>query len=564
MKLIFYIFLYLNIYTAFFCESTAQKLQLKIKANDTINESVLDSLNYQKKFNNLKSLITEIDSVQSKLNKLGYIENQQIFKKENDTSYVSKIQFGEKYNYLKIYYKNIDFSTDELQLISNSITDKYFTIPFSTVEKSLQKLKSIKTEEGNPFLKIQLTDIIKEDYQTLSANLKYNKGSKRTIDKLIIKGYDKFPKSYLKYYSGIKIGKPFIQKKISKQSEELNSLGFVEVIKPPEALFEKDSTSVYFYLKKKNSNLFDGILGFATDEESNKLIFNGYLNLELNNNLNAGEKLIINYKADGNEQQSFNANVEIPYLFNSPFGLGLGLSIFKRDSTFLTTEQHIKTTLQINPKSSSYIGYKSKESTNLLNDEITGLDLEDYTSKYLIAGVSYSILQNSNLSPLKSLAVIDSEIGNREINSKKEQQFLFSIILHHIFNLNSKNSIYLRNKSSLLKSDRYLKNELLRFGGINSIRGFNENSIDASFYSTLNTEYRYLINEAFYLHSIIDIGYFENQSISIKEKLYSFGFGMSMKTKAGIFKFNVANGNTESQNFNFSNTKIHLSLTSQF
>ncbi|WP_443632477.1 POTRA domain-containing protein [Candidatus Marifrigoribacter sp. Uisw_064] len=538
---------------------------LTIKAKESINESVLDSLNYQREFKNLKTLISEIDSVQSKLNAKGYIENnRKTIVKENDSSFVSEINFGTKYRHVKIFYKSSDFLKEDLQQVSTIISEDYFIIPFSSIEQSLQKLKSIKTEEGNPFLKIQLTDISVEENQTLSANLNFKKGNKRTIDKIIIKGYDKFPKSFLKYYAGIKAGTPFVQNKITQQNETLNNLGFTETIKPPEALFKKDSTSVYFYLKKQNNNKFDGILGFSTDEESNKLIFNGFLNLELNNNLNAGEKLTINYKADGNEQQNFKVTVDIPYLFNSPIGLGLGLSIFKRDTTFLTTEQIIKTTYQINTKSKGYLGYKSKESTNLLSDKITGLDLEDYTSKYIISGVSHSILQSRSLSPIKSLVVIDTEIGTRKINSKKEQQFQLSLNLHHILNLNSRNSIYLRNSSSFLKSDRYLENELLRFGGINSIRGFNENSIDASFFTTLNTEYRYLINESFYLHTIVDIGYFENQSTTIKEKLYSFGFGMGMKTKAGIFKFNVANGNSGNQTFNFSNTKIHLSLTSQF
>jgi hypothetical protein len=37
-----------------------------------------------------------------------------------------------------------------------------------------------------------------------------------------------------------------------------------------------------------------------------------------------------------------------------------------------------------------------------------------------------------------------------------------------------------------------------------------------------------------------------------------------MSTRAGIFQFVVANGNIEGQEFNFSNTKIHISLTSRF
>ena len=159
---------------------------------------------------------------------------------------------------------------------------------------------------------------------------------------------------------------------------------------------------------------------------------------------------------------------------------------------------------------------------------------------------------------------VDTEFGNREISSGSESQSRYTILAHHIFNLSGRNSIFLQNNSSILLSDTYLTNELFRFGGITSIRGFNENSIDASLYAVLNTEYRYQFAPNFYMHSIIDLAYFENEVIDLKQQLYSFGIGMGLETQAGIFKFNIANGNSEAQNFKFSNTKIHISLSSRF
>ena len=153
MKLIFYIFIYLNIYTAFFSDISAQNLILTIKAKESINESVLDSLNYQREFKNLKTLISEIDSVQSKLNAKGYIENnRKTIVKENDSSFVSEINFGTKYRHVKIFYKSSDFLKEDLQQVSTIISEDYFIIPFSSIEQSLQKTQ-------NPILgKVSETD----------------------------------------------------------------------------------------------------------------------------------------------------------------------------------------------------------------------------------------------------------------------------------------------------------------------------------------------------------------------------------------------------------------------
>ncbi len=190
--------------------------------------------------------------------------------------------------------------------------------------------------------------------------------------------------------------------------------------------------------------------------------------------------------------------------------------------------------------------------------------IQNFKTRYLTTGVQIIKLQNSRLFPVKAGVKLNIGIGNRKTSTTKKKQTSLSNTIHHNFNLNQKNIVYLQNTTSVLVSDDYVTNELFRFGGINSIRGFTENSIDASLLSILNTEYRYLINNSTYIHSIIDLGYFENKVIMQKEKLYSFGIGLGVNTKAGLLKFILANGNIENQAFKISNTKIHLSLTSKF
>jgi hypothetical protein len=251
-------------------------------------------------------------------------------------------------------------------------------------------------------------------------------------------------------------------------------------------------------------------------------------------------------------------------LFKTPFGLITELKIFKRDSTFSTSDQFIKVKYQISTNSKTYLGYKSYESNDLSENNSLNIDVEDYTSSFLLAGVSYTKTQNNILFPIKTEINLDGEIGSKETKNTNETQVRASLMLQYIFNLNYKNSIYLKNSTQLLNSENYLTNELFRFGGINSIRGFNENSIDASFYSVLNSEYRYQFNQDMFVHSIIDFAYFENQIIALKQKLYSFGVGIGLQTGTSIIKFSIANGSAQNQNFDFSNTKIHIGISSKF
>ena len=565
MKSLFYILIYLNIYTAFFFNINAQNLYLNFKAQDSISQSTIDSLDLNATFINYLNLKKRADTLHYSLETIGFIENElRSLQKKNDSTYIALYHLGPKYKSIQLFYSKKDFSKKELLQVSKKITDSYFILPFNTIESSITKLNYLKTENGNAFARIKLENITKRKKGSLSANIVVVNGDARTIDSIIVKGYEKISKSHIKYYAGIKKGKKFNKSNLIEKSNILNSLGFVSVTKPPEILFKKDSTIVYLYLKKEKNNLFDGILGFATDEDSQKLIFNGYLNLELNNNLNFGEQFLLNYKADGKDQQNFRARLTLPYLFNTPFGLITELKIFKRDSTFSTSDQLIKVRYQINPTSKTYLGYKAYESSNLRKDNSINIDVEDYTSKFLLAGLSYTKTQNNILFPIKSKFHLDTEIGSKETKITTESQLRASLLFYYIFNLNYKNSIYLKNNTKAVNSDSYLINELFRFGGINSIRGFNENSIDASFYSVLNSEYRYQFNQDIYIHSIIDFAYFENQITALKQKLYSFGIGIGLQTSAGIIKFSIANGNAENQDFNFSNTKIHISISSKF
>jgi len=565
LKYFLYIILYLNIYPQLSEELCAQNLKLEIKAEQQISAGLIDSLQPQLNFKNYLELKKEVDTLLPKFQRLGFIESSlsQLTRK-NDSVYEAEFFLGNRWREIQIFYREEEFSKEVLEQISSKVTEDYFVLPIVEIEPALRYLNQSQTENGDSFATLQLSNILKIDLQTLSANLNAVTGTIRTIDNIVIKGYDKFPPSYLSYYAGIKKGKPFIQKKVIAQNELLNNLGFVKTVKPPEALFRKDSTSVYFYLEKRNNNLFDGILGFATNEESQKLEFNGYLNLELNNNLNYGEQLLINFKSDGREQQNFRVRTTLPYLFKSPFGITAELKIFKQDSTFATTDQQIRLNYQVNPTSTVYVGYKTYESSNLLDVIVAGSTVTDYDSRYVLAGANYRKLQSSIFFPLKTYIGIDSEIGTRTTVDSEEQQFRLSGQLSHIFNLNAKNSIYLGNSTSVLSSETYLTNELFRFGGINSIRGFSENSIDASLFSVLNTEYRHLLGRTTYLHSIIDLAYFENQTLNLKEELYSFGLGLGLQTEAGVFKLNIANGVSTEQNFKFSNTKIHVSLSSRF
>lgn len=559
-------FFVLIIYTLLSSEVFSQNLQLNISGETDIETKTIDSLGYQKKHKNFLSIKTEVDSLRKHLNNEGYIENQLIkIKKAKDTIFKATLHLKQKFKAIDIYYSKDVVKTNLLNSISEDVTDTYFSIDISSIENSLSFLNSEIANKGNPFSKLKLSNIKKKDSISLRADLiVITKERKRSIDDIKIVGYEKFPKSFLKHYLKLKPSQTFDLSEIEKKTEQLNNLRFANQVKAPEVLFQEDSTSLYIYVEKSKSNTFDGFLGFGTNDETNKLEFDGFLNLRLINNLNYGETFSLLYKSDEIDQDTFDASLELPYLFYTPIGINLNLRIFRKDSSFTTIDQKARINYQINALHKVSAGVSNITSNNLRSDTSV-FDLQDYNSNYLSLSYLYLKPQFYDiLFPIKSNFYLETNFGNRTSSNTKTQQSLITLKVFNNFQLNRKNSLYVNVDASNLISDNYFENELLRFGGINSIRGFEENSLFASLFGVLNTEYRYRLSNSIYIHSITDVAYFENKLTNIKEKLFGFGFGFGILTNSGLLKFNYANGKNDNQSFKLSNSKIHISLIANF
>lgn len=541
----------------------AQSLNLNISGENEASTKIIDSIGYLKKFNNYNGLQSEMNLLKEKLTKQGYIDTTiETVSKPNDTLFNALFRLGKRVQKIRVYYDS-SFNVALLKSNSNSNDKHFFELKITELETYLKSLNSRIAEQGDPFSTLQLINITKLTPELLTADLKIVSNEKRRIDKIIIKGYEKFPKSYLKHFMKLKTGKSFNLNAIKEKVELLNELRFASKIKDPEVLFTQDSTTLYIYVEKTKTNSFDGFLGFGTNENTNKIEFDGYLDLRLINNLNFGETLNLQYKSDEIDQQTFMVDADLPYLFSSPIGLQVGLNIFRKDSTFLNAKQYAKINYLINAQHKVGVGINTTTSTNLLENDTDILN--DYKSNYYTLHYNYTKSQSYDpLFPINFWFDFSSGLGSRTNNLGKENQTVFTLDTYKIFNLNNKNSFYTRINSATLASDNYLDNELFRFGGINSIRGFEENSLVANLYGVLSTEYRYRLSTSLYVHSVLDAAYFENKLTDTKEKLFGFGFGLGLLTNAGLFRLNYSSGKTENRQFKLSDSKVHLSLTATF
>jgi hypothetical protein len=517
---------------------------------------IIDSINND--VNNLE-LTKKIDSIRNQ----GYFKLEIVEKIKIDSlKYKIKIDLNQKFENIYLLDKGsmINFKDQKIKIIND---ERHYQIKINQLEGFLTKTSEDIANKGYPFNKVQLIDIKSYDQVNLYATVNIELNQKRKTDKIIVKGYENFPKTFTKHYLRYSTKDDFNFEEIKKKGEEIQKLGFVRQVKDPEVLFKKDSTITYFYLEKVKNNSFDGFIGFATNEENRKLDINGYMDIRLNNSLNYGEQININYKSTNDSDRFLKTNIIAPYIFNTPFALELNLDLTKKDSAYTKDKQSVGISYLINNKHNVSFHISSLNSTSSL--EMANELIKDYKSNFKKIKYDFKKVNfNDKLIPIKFLTSVEYSSGNRKDNSGTYNQNIYLVRAFNNFNVTEKSIIYINVESFLLNSNNYYLNEMLLFGGINSIRGFEENSIATNKMFLINSEFRFKLNNDIYINSIIDSAYYENIIENNSINIYGVGFGLNINTNSGVFRINYANGIRKGQDIDLKLSKIHLSFSNIF
>ena len=389
------------------------------------------------------------------------------------------------------------------------------------------------------------------------------KGDQRKIDSFVIKGYEKVPKRFIKNLEKEFQGKIYDDKNLVQINQSLQNHPFVLLEKPPQTLFTKDSTQVFLFLQKKKSNTFDGVIGFGNDK-SEKFTFNGSLNVNFRNMFNSFETVNIFWQRNPDKGQTFDLKTDIPYLFKSNVGTNINMNIYRQDSTFATVK--IMPSLYLHLSNRQKLGLRGTFETSTVIDSLYAQG-KDFGKKGI--GLWYDFTEPSEVELFMYKTRIRAEADYISTNYSKENinvaqnNFFFSG--ERNFQLSGNNYLNLKGETALKSSKNDLAgNELLRFGGWNSFRGFNENALLADFYYFGTAEYRYLVGNQAFFDIFGQYGELNNKSLSLKPKLYSFGLGFNFFLPIGLMSFQISNGNEFGNAVKFGDTKIHWGILSRF
>lgn len=465
--------------------------------------------------------------------------------------------------------------TQELSLIKPFYKEKMLLkIPFRTKEiyTMVKQIQNNYLNSGFPFCKIYL-DSLTTDSQILHAKLNIETGRRYLISEIFVKGDSTISPNLISMITGLQSGDVYNHEILKNIGNTIIQQAYIEQIKPEEFLFTQEGLEIYLYLKAKGVSSINGVLGLQPNPNNSKISLTGEINLKLVNILHRSESFQLSWRNIQSQTQALSTALNLPYLFKTPFGVDAQFNLYKRDSTFIEL------------RSLAGINYSLKNGLNIK------VYYQNFTSNILSSGNSNNISQNlSNLrsdcygigilrrsldylpNPTKGVSFnSDITIGNRKsklidtLEWTSNTTYKMSFSFEWYIPIYKRNVIKLSNKSDFYYAPEVFQNEVFRFGGLQTLRGFNEEELNASSKSVFSIEYRFLLDKNSALFTFYDQGIYENIAVNYKRDTpFGFGAGLSFGTNLGIFSISIALGKQLDNQVLLRNSKVHFGYIAYF
>ncbi len=514
-------------------------------------------------------------------------------KQINDTSYCVWIHQGSQY-----HWGNIQWGIKEGVFLKSGLDPKKLqnkALDPKNLYLLYEKIIGYYENNGYPFTSVHL-DSISFKNDTVSGKLNIELGKPFTFDTLAIHGDSKIKKSYLQHYLEILPGEDFNESLVLQIAKKLKELPFATEFQTHSIEFLGNKAIVHVYLNKKSANFFNGVLGIlpnSTSQQSqsseSNLLITGDVKLTLINSFKYGEKIDFSWRRLQALTQQLDGELAFPYLFNTPFGVNEKLDLLKQDTSFINFSNNLGLAYALSTNKQLKVFWEHK-STNVLSAQSAQSILANKSNFY---GLAFTLEKlDYRFNPRKGIRLfLSAQGGNKSLQGTDEKgkikvpitsdnpNLVINALLPKttaIYHFKAEVDYYipffkittlkLSTKNAYISNPYLFDNDLLRIGGFRILRGFDEQSIYASFYSIFTIEYRLLLEQNSYIALFFDQAYTERKTYTVSQADRPFGFGASInfQTKPGIFSITYALGSQKGNPINFPSAKIHFGFVSLF
>lgn len=509
------------------------------------------------------------------LRSMGYLGTSLTSLQRSDSLWSIALAPGASYKWAKIYVKEEDKAW--LQKVGFRGEDWAKGKAPGPISQGLRRVQNLLIEEGYPFTALYLDSLGVQQGQ-LEAFLRIDTGLKVLFDTLELQGVKVKP-SFLATWLGLKPGSPFQESALRRVENRLRRLPFLQLEEPPVLRFRGDKAYPSLLLQERKVNEADGVLGLLPNElEPGKVLLTGRLALDIHNLFASGKRFRFAWQQMRPETQSLDMAYEHPVFLGTPLDVQASLSMLREADNFLNIrfEGSLRYLLGAKARMALLTGnHRGTVPGTTLNPELPGRPVD---MRYTFYGLQADLdTRDDPFHPFRGLFLEGRvRIGNRRVLDQDllsgEGEDWNSIKLEWDFRAESyfplRPRLILQSvlQGGQVRNRQLFTNELLRVGGLQRLRGFNENFFFASSFGLLSVEPRYYLDPSSYLFLFFDQSVLQlpGQDATFVEWPFGAGAGLSFTTEAGVFNLAFALGRSSAQPFDVEYAKVHIGYISRF
>lgn len=349
---------------------------------------------------------------------------------------------------------------------------------------------------------------------------------------------------------------------LQAQTQLAGQLPF-KMLRAPEWAYTAERAELYFFLERIKMSSATGIIGLQPNPVNQKTALVGEFNLQLQNTFQKNEKFLLHWRSIAPQTQMLKSSLTWPYIGGSPYGLSSGFTLYRRDTSFLEVKGNLGLTYLFSGNWQVLAQLDYWRSNTLLS-AASSTNLRSFST------LAYGIgLQRQQLDflpnprkgmQLKALYLV----GNKKAEAE-QLTWRIELTQRYFVPLSKRQVLCLSQEFDHIQASSLYANELYRFGGLERMRGFDEEAFFASTVVFTGLEYRFLLDE--YAHVLVfsDWSWFENKVLnSAQTTVYAVGLGLVLGSDNGQFKLSYGLGAELGKGLQLNAGKLHLGYISYF
>lgn len=414
-----------------------------------------------------------------------------------------------------------------------------------------------------PLAVLSVDSIVPVHQGKLTIFLSIENAHTLTFEDFDISGFHDFPKEYL--YTRIHMfpGDVYSASKLERIESVLQMMPFAEAGEKWYAETTDSTFIVNLPLKEVQASSFSGILGLLPGDEKQNLYLTGQLDLKLVNVLKRAESIAMQWQSPDQESQELDLGVDFPLVYKA-LGLAGNFTLEKKDSSFVNLALHGELRYLRGLSTSSFF-YEYEQSNSLLlsdNPLFANVRSDMFGLAYRYRKLNH-LVNPSQGTELNFRLSAGRRYGD-DMNPGVKGNL--SLDLRHYLPFGKNISLKTALNSRYILAEDLYRNELVRLGGIGSMRAYQTSSFWTSAYALCSADLIFYPDENSSLYVFAESGIISSDFGVAEGTFYPFagGAGVLITTNLGGLSLSYGVGRSFDAFLDLRQSQINIGYVNNF